>query len=223
MLQKLFERFRRPTPRGADDVDRLRELLARPVTDNDLDRLFPVLLPRDCLDGWPGPTRPIGALPFAVSWALFHEPHHFIYVNDEVAARWSDRGIDWRARAMMNLARRTATRPWWGEIVDDTERPFLLALLHDDAMGPSRLFLPHHFDDVLGAEYRVAVPERTCAIAYRAELEPDQQRKVDAVIENCFRHGSEPVSPERFEPREFWILDRPEGSAQNSGDRGAEG
>lgn len=189
--------------------------LEQPPESRDLDTLFPVILPSACLEeDWPGPIVPLGSVPFAIAWATVSEPNRFVYVTDEQAAYWQDLGVSWRLRAMRNLAAITAPRRWQGEKCDDSGRPFVLALLHDDAMGPSRLLLPNLFDDVLGADYRVAVPERTCAIAYRTDLDGGQKADVDDMIEGCFRHGTEPMSPERFDPVDFWIFGDGSGRSQ---------
>jgi len=206
MMSGLLRRFRN---RRADawraEVDALEKDLARPPEEHDLATLVPIIVPPDCLTGaWPGPIAPLGRLPFAVAWATVPQQNRFIYVTDEQAASWRQLGIDWRAEAMQNLAGISQGR-WWGDKCDETGRPFVLALLPDDALGPSRLLLPHLFDDVLGPDYRVAIPEQTCAIAYRSALDAGQQADVDAMIEGCFSDGTEPMSNERFDPAEFWV------------------
>ena len=209
MFGKLLGRLRgqRGDPWRAE-LDALERESARQPEERDIDALFPIILPRACLDDdWPGPIVPMGSLPFAVAWATVPTPNRFIYVTHELAAFWIDRGIDWRSRAMRNLAALSETRPWAGEKCDEAGKPFVLVLLHDDAMGPSRLLLPHLFEEVLGPDYRIAVPEQTCAVAYRADLNPQQLSDVDGMIDGCFAHGTEPMSTERFDPAEFWIFE----------------
>jgi hypothetical protein len=197
MFKTLLARWRGPHGAGAD---------AAPDPRAHLGSLVPIILPSACLDGWPGPIERIGTLPFAVAWATQPKPNLFHYVTHEEAERWRGLGIDWPREAMRNLERLTAPRRWAGEKCDRTGRPFLLSLLFEDAFGPSRLLLPHLYDDVLGAGYRVAIPEQTCAIAYRAELSTDERADVDGVVEGCFRHGTEPMSAQRFDPSHFWIF-----------------
>jgi len=205
MIAGLLHRLRyRRADAWRAEVDALEKDLASPPEDRDVATLVPIILPTECLtDAWPGPIVPLGRLPFAVAWATVPEQNRFIYVTDELAAYWRDLGIDWRAKAMQNLAEISEGR-WWGDKCDGAGKPFVLALLPDDALGPSRLLLPHLLDGVLGPDYRVAIPERTCAIAYRTDLDAGQQADVDAMIEGCFKHGTEPMSDERFDPAEFW-------------------
>ena len=77
-------------------------------------------------------------------------------------------------------------------------------MLHDDGSGPSRLLLPHLFDEALGPDYRVAIPERTCAVAWRRVLTEEEQADVDAMVDGCFEQGTEPMSRERFPASAFW-------------------
>jgi len=206
MIARFLRRFRRlqPDPWRAE-VDALEREAARPPEQRDLGTLVPIILPPGCLcEQWPGPIVSLGRLPFAVAWATVPSPNRFIYLTHEQASYWQDLGIDWRAEAMKNLAGISEGR-WWGDKCDETGKPFVLALLPGDALGPSRLLLPRLFDDVLGTDYRVAIPEQTCAIAYRANLDVGQQADVDAMITGCFTYGTEPMSDERFDPAEFWV------------------
>jgi hypothetical protein len=91
-----------------------------------------------------------------------------------------------------------------GGKADEDGHPFVRVMLQDDAMGPSRLLVPHLFDDELGADYMVALPEQTCAVAYRANVTGQQLSDVNGMIDGCFEHGTEPVSPTRFQASEFW-------------------
>jgi hypothetical protein len=206
LLGKFRERWERKWRR---DIDALEDELAHLPHERDIETLVPIILPRTCLcEDWPGPIVPIGTLPFAVAWATVTQQTHFHYVNHEQADYWQNLGIDWRDKAMRNLGRLSENQRWAGEKSDEAGKPFVLALIHDDAIGPSRLLLPNLFDDILGADYRVAIPEQTCAIAYKCNLSADEQSDVDGMINGCFEHGTEPMSSERFSPAEFWIFNR---------------
>lgn len=188
------------------DIEQLRADLARHPSERDTAQLVPIVLPLVLLQlNWPGPIVQIGQLPFAAAWAVLGENNTMTYVNSELAAYWENAGMDWRAKALDNLVRMTGSRPASHQKVDESGRPFMQVMLHEDAIGPSRLLLPHLFDDVLGPDYRVAIPEQTCAIAYRADLTPEQKADVDNAIEGCFVRGTEPMSADRFDARLFWV------------------
>jgi hypothetical protein len=139
-----------------------------------------------------------------MGWAVLGEMNSFFYVTHAEAAYWEAEGIDWRGIAFDNLAHLAGQHPASGEKLDADGRPFIQILLHDDAIGPSRLLIPHLFEDVFGTEYRVAIPERTCAVLYRTDLTPEQVADVDGMITGCFEHGTEPMCAERFAPQAFW-------------------
>lgn len=204
MLSRLLRRLRRKahthSPEKLDETG----LLTRPEAP-DLVRVMPVVLPLECLDmAWPGPIVRIGTLPFAMAWADCVEGNQFFYVTFEEAKAWDDAGIDWQAVALGNLTRLTMRQPASGVKDDEHGCPFVKIMLHQDALGPSRLLVPNLFDDVLGPDYQVAIPERTCSIAFRRDLTPAQEADVTGMIDGCHQHGTEPMSPLRFHAHAFW-------------------
>ncbi|MFA6113523.1 MAG: hypothetical protein WC729_06010 [Sphingomonas sp.] len=207
LVRMLFPR--KVLPEGeAARIGALRDGLALDPSQRDMTRLVPIIVPEECLSlDWPGPIMRLGQLPLAVAWTVMGDGNMFFHVNHDQAAYWDGLAIDWRAEAMKNLADMSGGRlRASGEKLDDTGRPFVYVLLQEDAVGPSRLLLPHLFDDIFGADYRVAIPERTCAVIYRATLTDEQTATVDAMINACFEHGTEPMSPERFDPASFWVF-----------------
>ena len=217
MLSRLFDRLRgRRAATPLTGAHALEAALQKPVEETDCTTLVPIIVPGGAMDGWPGPIVPIQGAPFAVAWATMPGTHLFVYVSGEQADFWERTGADWRGEAMRNLARIAAESPWKGQKDDAEGRPFVLALLTDDAIGPSRLLLPHLYEDMLGPGYCVAIPERTCAIAYRSSLGDDERADVDGMIEGCFEHGTEPMSLERFDPRVFWTFGDPRATGSNA-------
>jgi hypothetical protein len=219
MFKWLLQKLQGGARRGDSDADPFGEEPGQPGEQADLATLVPIIMRREGMAGWPGPTVPIGDLPFAIAWATMPRPNVFAYVDDRQAAEWEEGGVDWRALALSNLARIAAEGGWGGKS-DASGNPFVIALLTADALGPSRLLLPHFFDHLLGPGYRVAIPERTCAIVYRAELNDEEQRDVDGMIDECFAKGTEPMSPGRFDAFCFWILGDPGAYAEPAGGQG---
>jgi len=200
MLRWLFDR----KSRNARKIAELERLIDQPASTAGMDKLYPIIVPVECMDlGWPGPIEQIARIPLALAWAIVNEGNLWLYVTFEQASIWEQAGLGWREAAFENL-RRLADAGGYGGKEDDSGRPFVKVMLQDDAMGPSRLLVPHLFDHELGADYMVAVPERTCAIAYRADVGGQQLADVDGIISGCFERGTEPVSPTRFRASEFW-------------------
>ncbi|MBZ9647701.1 hypothetical protein K9B33_09115 [Sphingobium sp. 3R8] len=204
MLSRFLDRFRRKAKRQTA-LEVLEAGRGVEAVDRDLSRVVPIILPLELLtSAWPGPIVQIGDLPFCAAWATCGEMNTFFYVTEREAQFWDEAGINWRATALANLARMSEERPASGEKLDEDGLPFLKVMLHDDAFGPSRLLLPHLFDEILGTGYEVAIPEQTCAIAYRTNLSSSQKVDVNGVIDGCYEHGTEPMSAERFKAHRFW-------------------
>lgn len=206
MLSRFFERFRRAGKQRIS-LDALEAGRHVEPADRDLSRVLPIILADELLNAdWPGPISRIGDLPFCVAWAMCGEMNTFFYVTEAEEQFWDDAGIDWRATALANLARISSERPSSGEKLDENGRPFLKVMLHEDAFGPSRLLLPHLFTEALGPDYEVAIPEQTCAIAYRKHLSLSEAADVNGLINGCYEHGTEPMRPDRFQAHRFWDL-----------------
>lgn len=207
MLSRLLRHLHRKVHTQSSAIPGEAGLLAKPKT-ADLSRVMPIVLPLELLEmAWPGPIVRIGTLPFAMAWADCVEGNQFFYVTADQAQAWDDAGADWRAIAFENLLRLTMRQPASGVKEDERGRPFVKVMLHQDALGPSRLLVPHLFEDVLGPDYQVAIPERTCAIAFRRDLTPAQAADITGMIHGCYQHGTEPMRPERFDAHAFWNND----------------
>lgn len=187
-------------------LKRLDAALAIPDAQRDLALVVPIILPDVILDtGWVGPALRVEGTPFAVAWAETRPGHVWAYVTHAMAEGWSKAGMDWQQVAFQNL-RRASMPGANGEKLDGEGRPFLKVMLQADAFGPSRLLIPDLFVPELGEGYDVALPEQTCAVAWRAGLEGRDAGDVEAMIEGCFRNGTEPMSPNRFAASLFWAL-----------------
>jgi hypothetical protein len=124
-------------------------------------------------------------------------------VSDEQASRWDAEGIDWRAAAFQNVSELSSAGDF-GTKQDEAGCTFIKVMLNDDGLGPSRLFIPHLFTSELGDDYRVAIPELTCAIAFRKSLTIEQEADVAGIISGCYGRGTTPISDERFGATDFW-------------------
>ena len=195
-----FERFR-------TNLLKLRATLM--FNGHALKHLLPILGPSSFLrPDWPGPIIAMPALPFALTWAFVVkeiEQNMWYYIDGATRQKLEDAEVDWQRIAFRNL-RDKAACGGNGEKCDSNDRPFVKVMIQDDAAGPSRLLVPHLFDLELGSDYIVAFPEQTCAVAFRAVLNQEQAHDVAGMIDGCFKHGTEPVSPQRFPAKSFWTL-----------------
>ncbi len=188
-------------------LETLREGLKRNPEDHDIAKVYPQIMPLSlvCPD-WPGPIERLGDLPFGVSWAVADPQNYFRYVSWEMSQFWENRGTNWKTVAMENLKELSRNYPFAGTKEGADGRPYLLSLLNRDSMGPSRLLVPGLFNELFGEDYTVAIPERTCGVVYRNGLEGEEAILANAVVDECFRVGTEPMSNEHFNPKRFWVL-----------------
>ena len=208
MFKGLFEKFRkRSGVSEASQLETLREVLRRNPEDNDLAKVFPQVMPLSAVrSDWPGPIERLGDLPFGVSWAVADPQNYFRYVSWDMSRNWEGGGTNWRGMAMENLTELSRRYPYAGSKKGADGRPFVLSLLNEDSMGPSRLLVPGLFQDLFGDDYTVAIPERTCGVAYRNGLVGEEALLANDVVDKCFKVGTEPMSNERFDPKRFWVL-----------------
>jgi len=204
MFRTIISRFRRKPTDVVESVPQHDSILKPPAT-RDITKLVPIILPIGFLGRkFPAILEQLEDLPFALAWAVMEREHTFFYVNEELRDFWEGQGINWRQVGMSNLERIASSAPFAGHKLDELGRPFILSLLTQDAIGPSRLLVPNLFSERMREDYRVAIPEQTCAIVYRVNLTECEREVVDGLIEDCFRQGTEPVSNERFRPERFW-------------------
>jgi hypothetical protein len=190
-----------------EDVQKLHEIAAaRKPHEHDISGLVPLIMPYDWLNGdYSGPIVPLADLPFSLIWAVRSEPQYFVYVTYEMAEYWEVEGIDWPEVAMKNIQRIAEAKRAGGSGQDENGRIKIVALFAEDGLGPSRLLVPNLFTDIFGEDYIVAIPEGTYAFAYRSDLPEREMVDIDGIIENCYKVGTNPMSPERFAASRFMI------------------
>jgi hypothetical protein len=185
----------------------LAAAVARKPAEHDINAIVPIFLPFKTLEeGWLGPIFQLGDLPFALGWTILTELRTQVYVSFEIAGYWDGIGLDWQDQAMRNLERIAEAERYSGHRNDENGKRVIEVMLNKDAIGPSRLLLPHLFDEIFGEHYLVAIPEQTCGVAYRKGLAGNYKADAEGFVQACFEKGTVPMSPEHFDPRLFWGL-----------------
>jgi hypothetical protein len=170
----------------------LRFALARAPEDVDVDDVRPVLVPQSflTLGNWPGPSATLRAPGLAMTWAVLTPAQTMLYVSHALASFWEQRAIDWRARAMQNLRREA---PWTHTFSGGDGRLYGVAMMHADGLGPSRLLLRDQLARAFPEGYRVAAPERSCGVAFRSMLLPEEEARMRRLVTRCFTQGTNPL------------------------------
>jgi hypothetical protein len=170
--------------------------------DLDINRVVPVFIPSSFIEGgaWPGPYATLRARGVAMAWAVLLPGDTIRYVLDDMQRPWETQGIDWKARALQNLRELSPEPPGTGALFRDNGETWLISLMHEDGLGPSRLLLTDQLERVFPKGYRVALPERNRGFAFASDLDLEDADTIDNLIQKCYWKGERPLAPAIFDP-----------------------
>ena len=169
--------------------------------DRDLGRVVPVFIPASFVEtcGWPGPYEALPARGIALAWAA-PVGDTAAYVLEATQHEWESKGIDWRARALENLRQLSMDCLSAGALFRENGETWLISLVDSDGLGPSRLLLTEKMERIFPDGYRVALPERTRAFAFRSDLDGEERDIVESLIEKAYRSSERALVTSIFEP-----------------------
>ena len=159
--------------------------------------LLPVFLPASIFatGKWCGPFTRLRAAEIGLTWAVLMPGGSLRYVNRAIQSHWEEQGLDWKALAMTNLSRHTENQPGPRMLRRVNGEVFAVAFLYDDGLGPSRLLFRGTLAKFFPKGCRVAIPERSCGLAFGTDLTPQELSQVEGVINHCYHHGTRPFAP----------------------------
>jgi hypothetical protein len=162
----------------------------------DTRELLPVLLPASCFTSgkWCGSFTRLRAGGIGLTWAVLAPGGSLRYVDRAIESHWEGQGLDWKALAMANLARRTEHQPGPRRLRRVNGQVFAVAFLYEDGLGPSRLLFRGTLAKFFPRGCRVAIPERSCGFAFGTDLNVEERSQVEGVINHCYLHGTRPFA-----------------------------
>lgn len=177
-------------------LDSIRKGLATSPKDLDTSELLPMFVPSAFLSlgNWPGPYTRLRAPDIALTWVVLTPNDTMLYVNRDAAAYWDEEGLDWRGLALRNLQERTEENPGSHGLRRADGALYALVMMQPDAMGPSRLLLRDRLSNIFASGYRVALPEMSCALAFSADVDAAEMKKLQGMVDNCYRDGTRPLA-----------------------------
>lgn len=182
---------------------------SQPMGPEDLDvgKVVPLFVPSSFVDAgvWPGPYASLRAPDITLVWAVLLSEDAIRYVLHDMRQAWEAQGIDWQARALENLRELSPEPLGTGALFRDNGETWLISLMQEDGLGPSRLLLTAQLERVFPKGYRVAMPERSRGFAFSAELDLEDADTVESLIRSSYAKGSRPLSPWIFEPDDLLI------------------
>jgi len=163
----------------------------------DTRELLPVLLPAwfFTTGKWCGPFTRLRAAEIGLTWAVLTPGGNLRYIDRAARSHWEEQGLDWKALAMTNLSRHTENQPCPRMLRRVNGEIFAVAFLYEDGLGPSRLLFRGTLSRLFPQGCRVALPERSCGLAFDTGLNAEERRQVEGVINHCYQHGTRPFVP----------------------------
>jgi hypothetical protein len=178
--------------------------------DRDIGKVVPLFIPSSFVEtgAWVGPYSILRAGGVALVWAVLLPGDSIRYVLHQMQREWEARGIDWRTRALRNLRELSPEPLGTGALFRDDGETWLLSLMHNDGLGPSRLLLGDELERVFPKGYRVALPERDRGFAFARDLDHEDADTVENLIQRSYSSSGQPLSPAIFEPDDLLFAAR---------------
>jgi hypothetical protein len=182
-------------------LSEMRKGLALRPGEMNIHDLVPVLAPASFLTPrWPGPHIRLRTPDIGLTWGLVLPGNTMRYLNFSMQRHWEASGIDWRAAAMQNLRDRSQPQVATHTYQRSGGEVFSTAFMHRDGLGPARLLLREQLDLQFPRGYRVAIPERSCALAFLQDLKGDEFGMINGLIADCYKNGTRPFAPGIYDP-----------------------
>jgi hypothetical protein len=184
-----------------DQLIELRKAVAVKPSEHSIDNLFPILVPSSFFSkgDWIGPHEILHDSEIGLTWTILYSGQTMVYLNEEIRAHWESLGLLWRKQALENLKKKTEN-VWTHEYKRDNGDLYAVAMMHEDGLGPSRLFADRILRDAFPDGYKIAVPEMSVGMAISNTIREDEMKKIAVVLQKCFQDGTRPLSGKIFEP-----------------------
>jgi hypothetical protein len=192
-----------------EDVQGLEQLhadLGRDPAEFPATDLRPVLVPSDIFtEGeWVGPFHYFSDLPISLTWAFLRPHQTMMYLSDPTVASLEERGINWRAAARDAFWKDFQEWPCSEVFKGDSDEVAGMGLMHDDGLGPSRLFFARSILTLFPEGFDFFIPQRACAVVLRRAAPPSLRASLERFVEEMLAGADVPMSKEPF-PHESLI------------------
>lgn len=190
------------------ELNAMRTALGRGPRSDDIENVVPVIVPRTffALENWPGPHANLRQETLGLTWAVLGQGRTMVYVNDERAALWASEGMDWRSRALANLAERSRNDLWTHERTDENGKIVFVAMMQPDGLGSSRALLREPLELNVKAKYRVGLPDRSCCVLFPTSTSTVEDLTPAKIVANMYDRATTPLCRDLLEPEELELV-----------------
>jgi hypothetical protein len=137
-----------------------------------------------------------------ITWTVLHPNQAMVYVNHERARAWERDSADWRARARGNL-QRFSERLWTHEKRDASGPLLVASMMHEDGLGSSRLLLRERLLAEVGGEYKIGLPDRSCAVIIPLSAGRENLQQAADLVREMFEGATTPTWGELLDPADL--------------------
>jgi hypothetical protein len=175
--------------------------LNAPPAEVDRTSLLPLLAPAAFFSSgkWCGPSVRLRNPDIGLTWVVRKPGQTMRCLNFEIQKRWEAEGLDWKELAMRNLSACTTGQAGVFELRRPNGELYAISFMFQDGLGPSRLLFRGSLTQMFPDGYRVAIPERSCGIAFAANLAGKEMRSLQSVIDNCYKKGTRRFVPGSYD------------------------
>ncbi len=183
------------------ELKAMRASLERGPEFDDIENVVPVIAPRSffALGNWPGPHANLRHPELGLTWAVLAAEQTMVYVNHAAADIWQREGVDWRARALTNLVDRSRTNLWTHHRTDAGVVVFV-AMMQPDGLGSSRALLRRALQLNLRTDFRIGLPDRSCAVIFPQSTTTVSGRTPAQMISDMYDGATTPLCRDLLVP-----------------------
>ncbi len=177
--------------------EQLIDSLEIPASNLPTDQLLPVFVPASFFEfeNWLGPYYLCKALGLGQTWVILQPEETMLYLSRVVQEYWETNDLEWVQLAKDNLVRLSEENQYTHEFRRDDGELYAVALMHEDALGPSRLLLDDYFHRLFPQGYKVALPEMSCGFVIAIDITEEERYKLTNLVDDCYNNGTRPLIP----------------------------
>jgi hypothetical protein len=169
--------------------------------------VLPIVVPRSYFEpgNWPGPYRLLRHPQLGIAWVILGPRQTMLYVNHEQADLWQEKGINWREDAKKNLIERSRTQLWTHELQRAEAQYTFISFMHEDGLGPSRVLLREDLERNFGKNYKVAIPDRSCALVFPLTVGSVGDQSIESFVADMHSRATTPMLPTILSPEQLEV------------------
>ncbi len=158
----------------------------------ELSSILPIVVPRSyfALGNFPGLALALRHPEFCVTWIDASMPDSILYVPKQF---FEELGLTAQSLHQVALANLRSSGALFTHENVDGHQSIWKAMMHEDALGSSRLLLTDEIKDAFPEGCLVGLPDRSCAIVISRSASQEQMRDAQALVRRCFDCATIPM------------------------------